>query len=136
MMKKLICIVAAMVMLCAGAQAASIKQAWMEYEDYSGARAEQQVEDFQALGEIENILLRARDNPDQLDGCTQNCTLFVMTEDGSIYDFACATDGCPFIQSGADGKVYNLGVDYQRFWEIFGGVKTGMGFDASDVFEW
>ena len=67
MMKKLICIVAAMVMLCAGAQAASIKQAWMEYEDCSGAR---------------------------------------------------------------------LGVDYQRFWEIFGGVKTGMGFDASDVFEW
>ena len=135
-MKKMICVVLAMLMLCVSAQAASLEKAWMEYEDYSGARAEQQVEGAETLQELEAILLRAKDNPDKLDGCTLNCTLFCMTSNGDIYDFACATDGCPFIQSRSDEKVYNLGVDYQRFWEIFTDVQVGMGFDASDVFDW
>lgn len=131
-----VCAVLVLLALALPAQAASLEKAWMEYEDYSGNGAEQQVEDPQVLEELEKILLTARDNPDQLDGCTLNCTLFCMTPDGNIYDFACATDGCPFIQSVSNGKVYNLGMDYERFWEIFASVREGMGYDASEVFEW
>ena len=134
--KTVIALLMAALMLGMNCQAAGLQRAWMEYEDYSGGRAEQSVEDADNLALLEAMLLRAKDNVAKLNECTMNCTLFCMNTDGDIVGFYCATDGCPFIQSGADGKVYNLGVDYQRFWEIFGGVKTGMGFDASDVFEW
>lgn len=135
-MKTMLCALLAAMLLMASAQAVSLEKAWMEYEDYSGARAEQQVEGEDLLRELEKMLMTAKDHPDKLDGCTLNCTLFCMADNGEIYDFACATDGCPFIQSRKDEKVYNLGMDYQRFWEIFAEVKTGMGFDASDVFDW
>ena len=71
-----------------------------------------------------------------LDGCTVNCTLFCMTESGRIVDFACATDGCPYIQNRANGDTYHLGVEYQRFWEIFSKIRDGMGLEASAVFNW
>ena len=137
-MKKLVCVMLllALAVGLASAQAATLKRAWMEYEDYSGNRAEQSIEDEKTLQELSKILIKAKDNKAKLDGCTVNCTLFCMTESGKIYDFACATDGCPFIQNRADSATYNLGVNYQRFWEIFSDISTGMGVDASAVFNW
>lgn len=134
---RMICAVLALTLLTAcGAQAAGLQKAWMSYEDYSENGAEQAIDDPALLQELEAILLRARENPAELDGCTMNSTLFCMTENGNIYDFACATDGCPFIQNRADEKVYTLGLDYQRFWEIFSEIQVGMGYDASAVFDW
>lgn len=136
--KKMIC-VALLLVLALGmvsAQAATLKRAWMEYEDYSGNRAEQSVEDEKTLEELSSILLKAKGNKAKLDGCTVNCTLFCMTESGNIYDFACATDGCPYIQNRANDATYTLGVDYQRFWEIFSDIRDGMGVEASAVFNW
>ena len=118
------------------AQAGKLERIWMEYEDYSGNRAEQAIEDSKTLDELEKILTRASKHAAELDNCTMNCTLFCMLKDGDILDFACATDGCPYIQSRDNNKTYTLGVDYQRFWEIFSSVKTGMGYDASNVFDW
>lgn len=135
--RKWICAaLALMLMLLGAAQAATLEKAWMEYEDYSGARAEQSVESAGDLQKLEKILLRAKDNPAKLDGCTMNCTLFCMTTDGEIYDFACATDGCSFIQNRANDATYTLGVDYQSFWDIFANIQEGMGFEASSVFDW
>lgn len=136
--KKLICLVMIMVLAAAfaSAQAATLKRAWMEYEDYSGNRAEQTIDDAKLLSELSKILMKAKDNKAKLDGCTVNCTLFCMTESGNIYDFACATDGCPFIQNRANNDTYTLGVNYQRFWEIFSGIRDGMGVEGSAVFNW
>ena len=135
--KRLICtcLLACLLALTATAQAAQLERAWMEYEDYSGNRVEQSVEDENLLTEVAKILKRAKGNPAKLDGCTVNCTLFCLTDDGTIYDFACATDGCPYIQAETDGAVYTLGVDYQAFWDIFDDVREGMGFDASAFFD-
>ena len=137
-MKKLICAALLLVLAAsfACAQAATLQRAWMEYEDYSGNRAEQSIEDEKTLNELAKIMKRAKGHKAKLDGCTVNCTLFCMTSSGEIYDFACATDGCPYIQNRADGVTYTLGVDYQRFWEIFSDIQTGMGVDASAVFNW
>ncbi|GEM_PF-5881524 len=126
---------ALMTAMAAVAQADSLESVWMEYEDYSGGRAEQSVEELETIRTIEKILLRAKSNPAKLDGCTMNCTLFCMTDSGEIYGFACATDGCPYIQAETDGAVYTLGVDYQAFWDIFDDVREGMGFDASAFFD-
>ena len=136
--KKIICAVLLLALATgfAAAQAATLKRAWMEYEDYSGVRSEQAVEDAKTLDELEKILQRASRNRAKLEGCTVNCTLFCMTTDGDIVDFACATDGCPYIQNRVNDATYTLGLDYQRFWEIFSDVKTGMGYDASSVFDW
>ena len=136
--KRMICIALLMTILAAlaGAQAASITRAWMEYEDYSGNRAEQSVEDEKQLAELEKILKRAKGHPAKLDDCTVNCTLFCMTRSGEIFDFACATDGCPYIQNRANDDTYTLGVDYQRFWEIFSDIQSGMGMEGSLVFSW
>ena len=135
--KRLICtcLLACLLALTATAQAAQLERAWMEYEDYSGNRVEQSVEDEKLLTEVAKILKRAKGNPAKLDNCTVNCTLFCLTDDGTIYDFACATDGCPYIQNRDTDDTYNLGVDYQRFWEIFSDVRDGMGFEASSVFD-
>lgn len=137
-MKKLICVMLLMALAVgfASAQPATLKRAWMEYEDYSGNRAEQAIEDEKTLNELSKILKKAKGNRAKLEDCTVNCTLFCMTQSGNIYDFACATDGCPYIQNRADGVTYTLGVDYQRFWEIFSDIQTGMGVDASAVFNW
>lgn len=136
--KKIICAVLLLALAAgfAAAQAATLKRAWMEYEDYSGNRAEQSIEDEKTLQELSKILMRAKGNKAKLEGCTVNCTLFCMTESGNIYDFACATDGCPYIQNRSDDSTYTLGVDYQRFWEIFSEIRDGMGVDASSVFNW
>lgn len=131
----ILAMVLALAAFAAAARAEALQRVWMEYEDYSGNRAEQIVDDPALMAELEQMLLRARDNPAELDGCTLNTTLFCMWK-GNIYDFACATDGCPFIQNRSDGRVYTLGVDYQRFWEIFAEVRQGMGFDASAVADW
>lgn len=137
-LRKMICalLLTALVLSFCAAQAAALDEIWMEYEDYSGVRAEQSVEDVADIKELEAILLRAKDNPAELDGCTMNCTLNCMDGDGNIYDFAVATDGCPFIQLRSNGAVYSLGDDYGRFWEILADVREGMGYDASDVFDW
>ena len=137
-MNKLICIallVALMLSVTAVAHAAAFERAWMEYEDYSDGRAEQSVEDPDALIRLEEILLRAKDNPADLDGATINCTLFCMTPDGEIFDFACATNGTPIIVNGSTGKVYSLTTDYDAFWDIFHEVRDGMGFDAASFFD-
>ena len=138
LIRKIVCLALALVLSMGlfSAQAATLKRAWMEYEDYSGNRAEQSVSDEKTLKELTKILLRAKDNKAKLDGCTVNCTLFCMTESGRIVDFACATDGCPYIQNRANGDTYNLGVEYQRFWEIFSKIRDGMGLEASAVFNW
>ena len=137
-MKKLICAVLLLVMATGivAAQAATLQRAWMEYEDYSGNRAEQSVEDAKTLEALTKILLRAKDNKAKLDGCTVNCTLFCETDSGKIYDFACATDGCPYIQNRTNNDTYTLGVDYQSFWDIFSEVRDGMGLEGSAVFNW
>ena len=137
-LKKIVCFALALVLSMGllSAQAATLKRAWMEYEDYSGNRAEQSVTDEKTLQELSKILLRAKGNRAKLDGCTVNCTLFCMTESSRIVDFACATDGCPYIQNRANGDTCNLGVDYQRFWEIFSKIRDGMGLEASAVFNW
>lgn len=138
LMKRFICAVLLLTMTVffASAQAATLQRAWMEYEDYSGNRVEQSVDDAKMLAELSKILLKAREHKAKLDGCTVNCTLFCMTESGNIYDFACATDGCPYIQNRANDATYTLGVDYQSFWEIFSKIRDGMGLDASSVFNW
>ena len=138
LIRKIVCLALALVLSMGllSAQAATLKRAWMEYEDYSGNRAEQSVTDEKTLQELSKILLRAKGNRAKLDGCTVNCTLFCMTESGRIVDFACATDGCPYIQNRANGDTCNLGVDYQRFWEIFSKIRDGMGLEASAVFNW
>ena len=138
-LKKMLCAIlttALLLMMGAAAQAAALEQAWMEYEDYSGNRAEQSVESADALKKLQKILSRAKENPAKLDNCTLNCTLFCMDEDGEIVDYACATDGCPFIQDRDTDKVYTLGVDYQDFWELFSDIQIGMGYEASSVFDW
>ena len=125
----------AALMLGAACQAAGLQKAWMEYEDYSGGRAEQSVEDANNLALIEAMLLRARDNVAKLDECTMNCTLFCMNTDGDIVGFYCATDGCPYIYSELTKTAYSLGEDYDAFWAIFSQVREGMGFDASSFFD-
>lgn len=137
-MKRILCALLLVGLLASlmAAHADQLERVWMEYEDYSGNRAEQSVEDAAVLEELEKMLMRAKEHPDEPDGGTQNCTLFCMTDAGDIYDFACSTDGSPLIQSGVNKGVYNLGVDYQRFWEIFSEVREGMGYDASEVFDW
>ena len=137
-LKKIVCFALVLVLSMGllSAQAATLKRAWMEYEDYSGNRAEQAIEDEKTLNELSKILKKAKGNKAKLEDCTVNCTLICMTESGNIYDFACATDGCPYIQNRADKAAYTLGVNYQRFWEIFSDIQTGMGVDASAVFNW
>ena len=137
-MKRLICalLLVGLLATLASAQAAKLQRVWMEYEDYSGNRAEQAIEDSKTLEELTKIMSRASKHKAELDNCTMNCTLFCLLDDGDIMDFACATDGCPYIQDRDTDQAYTLGLDYQRFWEIFTQVQTGMGFDAGSVFDW
>ena len=117
------------------AHAASLERAWMVYEDYSGNRVEQSIENAKTLKSLEQIMNRAKKNSAKLEDCTVNCTLFCMSG-GEIYDFACATDGCPYIQNRSTDRTYSLGDDFDDFWSIFADVRIGMGFDASSVFVW
>ena len=137
-MKRLICalLIGALALCTPALAAAKLSTAWMVYEDYSGNRAEQNVEDADLLKELEAILRRAFKNPTTMEENTVNCTLFCMTVDGDIYDFACATDGSPYIQNRTNNDTYTLGEDYDRFWEIFTIVREAMGVDASEVWDW
>ena len=127
-----------MLLLCASALAeAKLAEVQMIYEDYDENYANQTVTDEATLAELEAMLQRARKNPGELDNCTMNCTLLCTAKDGAIYDFAVATDGCPFIMDRETEKVYALSEEDQtRLWEIFDLIQETMGYDAAFVLDW
>lgn len=113
-----------------------LSEAILIYEDYDGNRAEQTVDEVSVLNEIEAMLTRASKNPAELDGCTMNCTLFCMLKSGEIYDFAIATDGCPFLTDLNSTNTYAFtGGDEARFWEIYDVVADTMGYNAGDIWD-
>ena len=114
-----------------------LSEVQMLYEDYDGNQANQTVSDAATLEELEQILVRARNNPAQLDGCTMNCTLLCTLQEGEIYDIAIATDGCPFIVDLTSDKTFRLeDADRERLWEIFDLIQETMGYDAALVMGW
>ena len=139
-MKRVICalLAAALLAMCAPALAeAKLTEAIMIYEDYDGNRAEQTVNDEETLKELGDMLLRASKHKAELENCTMNSSLFCMAEGGKIYDFAIATDGCPYITDMETDQTYRLEVaDHARLWEIFDLVQETMGYDASVVLGW
>ena len=87
--------------------------------------------------ELQDMLLRAGKNKAKLDNCTLNCTLFCTLDNGEVYDFAVATDGCPYIVDKRDDQAYRLSdEDRERLWEIFSLVQEAMGYDAALVLNW
>ena len=136
----MICALLAALMLLgasAVAEGQKLTEALMIYEDYDGNREEQTVLDEETLSELQDMLLRARKNKAQLENCTMNCTLFCTMEDGALYDFAVATDGCPYITDKTAGQTYRLSdEDDARLWEIFDIVQEAMGYDAAWVLNW
>ena len=139
-MKKWICALLAALMLlstAAMASGAKLTEALMIYEDYDGNREEETVVDDDILKELQDMLLRAGKNKAKLDNCTLNCTLFCTLENGEVYDFAVATDGCPYIVDKRDDQAYRLSdEDRERLWEIFSLVQEAMGYDAALVLNW
>ena len=139
-MKRFMAALLALCVVALGASAlaeARLTEAQMLYEDYDGNQANQMVNDEATLEELEQILLRARENPAKLEGCTMNCTLLCTLPSGEIYDIAVATDGCPYITDMASDKTYRLEDDDQtRLWEIFDLIRETMGFDAAVVMGW
>ena len=139
-MKRMIAALLALGMLALGASALAetrLSEVQMVYEDYDENFANQTVDDPQVLEEIEAMLTRARKNPAQLDGCTMNSTLLCTLKSGEIYDFAVATDGCPFITDRETDKTYRLtDEDQARLWEIFDLIQDTMGYDAALVLDW
>ena len=139
-MKRMICALLALCLLalCASAMAeAKLKEVQMIYEDYDENYANQTVTDEPTLKELSAMLQRARKNPGELDNCTLNCTLLCTAQDGTIYDLAVATDGCPYIVERESEKVYTLtDEDQERLWEIFDLIRETMGYDAASVFDW
>ncbi len=136
----MICTLLAALMLLgasAVAEGQKLTEALMIYEDYDGNREEQTVLDEETLSELQDMLLRARKNKAQLENCTMNCTLFCTMEDGALYDFAVATDGCPYITDKTADQTYRLSdEDDARLWEIFDIVQEAMGYDAAWVLNW
>ena len=137
-MKRLICaLLLAGLLAMMPAQAAQLTEAIMIYEDYDGNRAEWTVSDEGELKELQDMLLRARNNKATLENCTLNCTLMCKIDGEDIVDFAVATDGCPYIVDRGTEQTYRLTDDDQaRLWEIFEQVKEAMGYDASVFMEW
>lgn len=139
-MKRLICaLLAALLALSASAMAESLKltEALMIYEDYDGNHEEQTVLDEETLQELQDMLLRAKKNKAELENCTVNSTLFCTMDNGAIYDFAVATDGCPYITDKNTDQTYRLtDEDRERLWEIFDLVQEAMGYDAALVLNW
>ena len=137
-MKRLICLMLAVCLLsaCFGALAASkMTEATMIYEDYDGNRCEQTVVDDGPLQELQDILLRAKKNKGELENCTMNSTLFCRFGEDKVFDFAIATDGCPYMVDNAANKTYRFSdADRERLWEIFDLVQDAMGYDAALVF--
>ena len=140
-MKRWICALLAIALLAlsvpALAAGSGLKEVIMVYEDNDGNRAEQTIDDEATLTELAEMLKRAKKNPGQLDGCTMNSTLFCVVPSGEIYDFAVATDGCPYITDMDNNKTYTLSeADQARLWEIFDLVQETMGYDANSVLNW
>jgi len=137
-LKKLICalLLAGLLAASLGALAAAkMTEATMIYEDYDGNHCEQTVVDDDTLQELQDMLLRAKKNSGELDNCTLNSTLFCRFGEEKVYDFAIATDGCPFLVDNAANKTYRFSdADQARLWEIFDLVQDTMGYDASLVF--
>lgn len=137
-LKKLICalLLAGLLAASLGALAAAkMTEATMIYEDYDGNRCEQTVLDDDTLQELQDMLLRAKKNSAELENCTLNSTLFCRFGEDKVYDFAIATDGCPFLVDNAANKTYRFSdADQARLWEIFDLVQDTMGYDASLVF--
>lgn len=137
-MKRLICALLLTALLAAslGALAeARMTEATMIYEDYDGQRCEQSVVDDATLQELQDMLIRAKKNRAELENCTMNSTLFCKFGEDKIYDFAIATDGCPYMTDNASNKTYRFSdADRERLWEIFDLVQDTMGYDAAMVF--
>ena len=137
-MKKWICALLLVSLLATtyGALAASkMTEATMIYEDYDGNRCEQTVVDDATLQELQDMLMRARKNSAELENCTMNSTLFCRFGEDKVYDFAIATDGCPYMTDMSSEKTYRFSdADHERLWEIFDLVQDTMGYDASLVF--
>ena len=137
-MKRFICVLlAGLLALSASAMAAGkLTEATMIYEDYDGNRCEQTVVDNATLKEIQDMLERASKNKASLENCTMNSTLFCYVGD-RIYDFAVATDGCPYVTQLDSNTTYRLtDEDRDRLWEIFDLVQETMGYDAALVLDW
>ena len=124
--------------LCASALADTrLSEVQMLYEDYDGNQANQTVADEATLEELEQMLMRARKTPGELEGCTMNCTLLCTLDNGEIYDIAVATDGCPYITDMTTDKTFTLTEEDQaRLWEIFDLIQETMGYDAAVVMGW
>ena len=140
-MKKMICalLLALVAALCTAALADGLvlTEAVMIYEDYDGYHAEQTLDDETDLTELQWILARAAKNPAKIDGNTMNSTLLCMLTNGSIYDFAIATDGSAIITDMTTDKTYAMeSGDLERFWELFDVIRQGMGYDASAILSW
>lgn len=140
-MKKLICalLLALVAALCTAALADGLvlTEAVMIYEDYDGYHAEQTLDEETDLTELQWILQRAAKNPAKIEGNTMNSTLLCMLTNGSIYDFAIATDGSAIITDMTTDKTYAMEPgDLERFWELFDVIRQGMGYDASTVMGW
>ena len=135
-MKKLLALLlAGLLAMSASALAATkLTEATMIYEDYDGQRCEQTVVDDATLKELQEMLERASRHRAELENCTMNSTLLCTVGD-EVYDFAIATDGCPYITRGE--KTYRLtDEDQARLWEIFDLVRETMGYDAAMVLDW
>jgi hypothetical protein len=137
-MKKWICALLLVSLLATtyGALAASkMTEATMIYEDYDGNRCEQTVVDDATLQELQDMLMRAKKNSAELENCTMNSTLFCRFGEDKVYDFAIATDGCPYLTDMGAEKTYRFSdADHARLWEIFDLVQETMGYDAALVF--
>lgn len=137
-MKRLICTLLLVSLLSAsfGALAAAkMTEATMIYEDYDGNRCEQTVVDDDTLQELQDMLMRAKKNKGELENCTMNSTLFCRFGEDKVFDFAIATDGCPYLVDNAADKTYRFSdADRDRLWEIFDLVQDTMGYDAALVF--
>ena len=129
-------LIAALLAVSVPAMAAgALVEVIMIYEDYDGNRVEQTEVGEDALKEISQILLRSRNNEATLENCTMNCSLFCKRDDGEIYDFAVATDGCPYITDLQTNKTYRLSdSDLEKLWEYFDLVRDVMGYDAAEFF--
>ena len=139
-MKRWIGILLALALLwaaCAYAEGETrLKEIYMLYEDTDGEQMEQTISDAALLKELEDMLLKARTSPAQLEDCPMNCTLLCTTRDDRVYDIAVATDGCPYIQDRASENVYSLEGDLPRFWEIFDEVWSAMGNATDYAADW
>ena len=137
-MKRLICalLLIGLISAASGALAAAkMTEATMIYEDYDGNHSEQTVVDSDTLQEIQDMLVRAKKNKAELENCTMNCTLFCRFGEEKLYDFAIATDGCPYMTDLSSNRTYRFtDADHERLWEIFDLVQETMGYDASMVF--